>query len=176
MFTAKYVATAMSVACIVNWLCNFLVGLVFPFLNDSLGPWSFAPFCGILLAVFLFTWLYLPETHGSSVEELQEMVANEYSLSGKVDKSDANNDARRVEFVVAMDNLLGDVADREISNKNSDGSGTSGHHVGLSVSQSVSGKSYLTPTSQNINLFNSYQQGDNSNPVVQSIEVLKVGD
>lgn len=33
MFDAKYVATAMSVACVVNWLCNFAVGLGFPYLQ-----------------------------------------------------------------------------------------------------------------------------------------------
>lgn len=33
MFDAKYVATAMSVACVVNWLCNFAVGIGFPYLQ-----------------------------------------------------------------------------------------------------------------------------------------------
>jgi hypothetical protein len=37
MFDAKYVATAMSMACIVNWACNFLVGLCFPFIQQALG-------------------------------------------------------------------------------------------------------------------------------------------
>ena len=33
MFDAKYVATAMSMACITNWACNFFVGLSFPFIK-----------------------------------------------------------------------------------------------------------------------------------------------
>ena len=51
MFDAKYVATAsklpfqlisfnvslVSVASIVNWACNFLVGLLFPFISEALG-------------------------------------------------------------------------------------------------------------------------------------------
>lgn len=35
MFDSKYVATAMSMACIFNWGCNFLVGLLFPFIQVS---------------------------------------------------------------------------------------------------------------------------------------------
>ena len=37
MFDQKYVATAMSVSCQVNWGCNFLVGIGFPFINAWLG-------------------------------------------------------------------------------------------------------------------------------------------
>eukprot|EP01035_Chromulina_nebulosa_P019113 gene19113-24947_t len=74
MFDAKYVATAMSLACIVNWVCNFLVGLLFPFIQEMLGPYSFAPFGVVLLLIFLFTFIYLPETHGRTVEEIQRLV------------------------------------------------------------------------------------------------------
>ena len=77
MFDAKYVATAMSLSCIVNWTCNFLVGLLFPFMNSSLGNWSFVPFGFVLLATFVFAYSYLPETHGRSVAEIQRMVAAE---------------------------------------------------------------------------------------------------
>ena len=74
MFDAKYVATAMSLACIVNWGCNFLVGLLFPFIQQSLGAWSFAPFGIVLILTFVFTYTYLPETHGKTVEEIQKLV------------------------------------------------------------------------------------------------------
>lgn len=76
MFDAKYVATAMSIACIVNWACNFLVGLLFPFIQEALGPWSFAPFGVVLVMTFLFTYFYLPETHGRTVEEIQRLVGS----------------------------------------------------------------------------------------------------
>lgn len=75
LFDAKYVATAMSIACIVNWTCNFLVGLSFPFCQKYLGPYSFAPFCFILTCSVLFIYLYLPETHGKSVEEIYKQVS-----------------------------------------------------------------------------------------------------
>ena len=60
MFDSKYVSTAMSVTCQLNWTCNFFVGLFFPYMNDSLGPYSFGPFAIVLLLTFLYAWIYLP--------------------------------------------------------------------------------------------------------------------
>jgi SP family facilitated glucose transporter-like MFS transporter 3 len=74
MFDAKYVATAMSACIQLNWACNFIIGLVFPFMNQYLGPYSFAPFALILLITFVATYIYLPETRGTTPEELQEMI------------------------------------------------------------------------------------------------------
>jgi MFS transporter, SP family, solute carrier family 2 (facilitated glucose transporter), member 3 len=74
MFDSKYVATAMSIACIVNWGCNFLVGLCFPFVQQALGAYCFAPFGVVIIAAYLFTHLYLPETHGRTIEEIQRLA------------------------------------------------------------------------------------------------------
>jgi SP family facilitated glucose transporter-like MFS transporter 3 len=76
LFDAKYVATAMSLACIVNWSCNFLVGLSFPFCNQYLGPYSFLPFFIVLLISTIYIYAYLPETHGRSVEEVYRIVTS----------------------------------------------------------------------------------------------------
>lgn len=75
MFDAKYVATAMSLSCIVNWVCNFLVGLLFPYMQFMLGNYSFVPFGCMLMLTCLFTYGYLPETYGRSVAEIQRLVA-----------------------------------------------------------------------------------------------------
>lgn len=75
MFEAKYVAVAMSTCSQLNWACNFIIGLVFPYMNKYLGPYSFAPFAVILLFTFAFAVLILPETQGTTPEELAaEMV------------------------------------------------------------------------------------------------------
>lgn len=71
LFDGKYVTTAMSVSCQLNWACNFFVGLFFPYINKSLGAYSFGPFAVVLLLTFLFAWLYLPETQGTTPAELQ---------------------------------------------------------------------------------------------------------
>ena len=77
MFDAKYVAVAMSACSQLNWACNFIVGLGFPYMNKYLGPYSFLPFAGVLAATFMFSLTVLPETQGTTPEELAtELVRN----------------------------------------------------------------------------------------------------
>ncbi|KAJ8605323.1 hypothetical protein CTAYLR_002360 [Chrysophaeum taylorii] len=71
MFDSRHVDTAQSIACQVNWLCNFLVGLAFPSVNAALGSWCFLPFGVVLAATFAFVLHTLPETRGASVREIQ---------------------------------------------------------------------------------------------------------
>eukprot|EP01041_Mallomonas_annulata_P002850 gene2850-5605_t len=82
MFDMKYVATAMSISCIVNWICMFFVGLCFPFMDEYLGPWSFVPFGIILFFGLIYTYLYLPETHERFVSDtvITIFLVNENSL------------------------------------------------------------------------------------------------
>lgn len=64
--------SAMSISSTINWLSNFAVGLTFPTLSHVLGPMSFVPF-GIVLAIaFILEYLYVPETQGKTLEEIQE--------------------------------------------------------------------------------------------------------
>lgn len=81
MFDAKYVALAMSASCQVNWVCNFLVGLIFPYMNKYLGPYSFAPFAVVLLLGFIFSAIWLPETQGTTPEELQAELVKKNSAT-----------------------------------------------------------------------------------------------
>mmetsp|Transcript_6860 Transcript_6860/g.12223 ORF Transcript_6860/g.12223 Transcript_6860/m.12223 type:complete len:714 (+) Transcript_6860:67-2208(+) len=71
MFDAKYVATAMSVTSQFNWVCNFIVGITFPYINESLGAYSFVPFAIALVLTIFYTWIWLPETRGTTPAELQ---------------------------------------------------------------------------------------------------------
>ncbi|CAM9105512.1 unnamed protein product [Phaeothamnion confervicola] len=82
MFDAKYVATGMSVASQINWGCNFIIGIGFPYLNAALGPWCFVPFAAVLICTFAYTKLYMPETAGRTVQEIQRIVAGptEYDI------------------------------------------------------------------------------------------------
>jgi len=71
MFDAKYVSVAMSLASQINWASNIVIGLVFPFLVEWLHAFSFAPFAVVLTLTFVFAWTLLPETQGTTPEELQ---------------------------------------------------------------------------------------------------------
>jgi Sugar (and other) transporter len=52
----------------------FLIIIIRFSVFQALGSWSFGPFGVVLIFTFLFTFIYLPETHGRSVEEIQRMV------------------------------------------------------------------------------------------------------
>jgi len=76
MFDAKYVATAMSVSCIVNWACNFLVGVSFPTLHATYGAYCFVPYGIVLFGTLIYVCVRLPETHGRSLEDIQRLAAH----------------------------------------------------------------------------------------------------
>jgi SP family facilitated glucose transporter-like MFS transporter 3 len=114
MFDAKYVATAMSTSSQINWFFNFVVGLVFPYLNEYLGPYSFAPFATVLLFGFIFTAIWLPETQGTTPQELQaklikkneSVVYHNMSFVGdRVGGDDGQQGTLGDEWRIAMDQV-----------------------------------------------------------------------
>lgn len=69
----------MSVSCQLNWACNFVVGIVFPYLQEYLGAFSFVPFAVVLLMTFIFAVTVLPETKGTTPEELRDEIVRSLS-------------------------------------------------------------------------------------------------
>jgi SP family facilitated glucose transporter-like MFS transporter 3 len=106
MFEGKYVAVAMSYCSQLNWVCNFIIGLIFPWMNEHLGPYSFGPFAGVLAITFLFTLFILPETQGTTPDQLvAEMVRrNSKSMVYEVNEEDAG--AVDLEWRKAMEQLM----------------------------------------------------------------------
>ncbi|XP_050412311.2 solute carrier family 2, facilitated glucose transporter member 1-like isoform X1 [Patella vulgata] len=70
LFTQGPRTAAVSVAVLVNWLSNFVVGFVFPILQSAISDYSFVPFVVLLACFWLFTYIMLPETKGKTVEEI----------------------------------------------------------------------------------------------------------
>ena len=112
MFDAKYVAVAMSASCQLNWACNFVVGLVFPFLVKYLGPFSFLPFATVLLFAFVFAYYYLPETLGTTPEELQAALVkkNSATVYHNIDIENSYANPIDLEWKIAMNQLQQDEA------------------------------------------------------------------
>jgi SP family facilitated glucose transporter-like MFS transporter 3 len=106
MFEGKYVAVAMSICSQLNWACNFIIGLVFPYMNKYLGAYTFAPFAFVLALTFLFAMFVLPETQGTTPEELvAEMTRrNSKSMVYEVNEDDAG--AIDLEWRKAMEQLM----------------------------------------------------------------------
>jgi SP family facilitated glucose transporter-like MFS transporter 3 len=106
MFEGKYVASAMSLCSQVNWACNFIIGLAFPYMHEYLGPYSFGPFGIILAFTFVFALTVLPETQGTTPDELvSEMTRrNSRSMVYEVNEEDAG--AIDMEWRKAMEQLM----------------------------------------------------------------------
>lgn len=81
MFEGKYVAVAMSLSSQMNWFCNFVIGLIFPYMNLYLQAYSFAPFACVLLGTFVFAATVLPETQGTTPEQLTAEMTRSLSQS-----------------------------------------------------------------------------------------------
>uniref|UniRef100_A0A0W0G654 Major facilitator superfamily (MFS) profile domain-containing protein n=2 Tax=Moniliophthora roreri TaxID=221103 RepID=A0A0W0G654_MONRR len=56
-----------------NWLWNFLLSFFAPKIAADIGPLILMIFFGMLVFGFVYVWLFIPETKGLSLEEVDEM-------------------------------------------------------------------------------------------------------
>ncbi|XP_039611461.1 solute carrier family 2, facilitated glucose transporter member 1a [Polypterus senegalus] len=75
MFRQSSRPAAFMVAGSVHWLSNFTVGLIFPFLEKGLGPFSFIVFAAICLATLLYILMIVPETKNKTFLEVSQLFA-----------------------------------------------------------------------------------------------------
>jgi SP family arabinose:H+ symporter-like MFS transporter len=72
IFPTRVRGRAMAIATASLWVADFVVSLTFPVIADKLHEsfafWLYAGMCVINL---IFTWRYLPETKGKSLEEIE---------------------------------------------------------------------------------------------------------
>ncbi|XKL59246.1 hypothetical protein PGB90_000262 [Kerria lacca] len=61
---------AMSIAVLVNWMSNFIVGIGFPTMNAALDNYTFLPFSAMLAFFWIFTYQKVPETKNKTFEEI----------------------------------------------------------------------------------------------------------
>jgi SP family arabinose:H+ symporter-like MFS transporter len=73
IFPARIRGMGMSVAVFVQWLADFLVVLLFPWMLKHLGgAGTFALTAVMALAMIFVAWKMLPETSGKTLEEIEE--------------------------------------------------------------------------------------------------------
>ncbi|XP_066908050.1 glucose transporter type 1 isoform X8 [Halyomorpha halys] len=75
--------TAMSIAVLVNWLANFLVGIGFPTMQASLENYTFLPFSVLLAGFWIFTYKRVPETKNKTFEEILVLFRNNNGSQGE---------------------------------------------------------------------------------------------
>lgn len=71
--------SAMSLGSMANWGGNFIVGLCFPSMQSCLGAASFFIFAAIVVLLYFFVRLYLPETRNRDVVEIAALCRNGFS-------------------------------------------------------------------------------------------------
>mmetsp|Transcript_25050 Transcript_25050/g.34900 ORF Transcript_25050/g.34900 Transcript_25050/m.34900 type:complete len:610 (+) Transcript_25050:254-2083(+) len=82
-------ATAMGACSCINWVASFLIGLLFPALNQLLKSYSFVPFAVMTLLAAIFSYAVVPETKGKTLPEIQESMFS----GGNAKKGGAMSDA-----------------------------------------------------------------------------------
>lgn len=89
-FPSYAVGAASSGSLAVNWLFNFIIGLIFPTLLNACGPYTFLIFAGLSLFAFIFCWIFIPETKQKSLDDIGRQlgwyginVAEELAKKGK---------------------------------------------------------------------------------------------
>ncbi|KAF5963647.1 major facilitator superfamily transporter [Fusarium bulbicola] len=61
---------AMAITTSATWMCNFIIGLVTPDMLANLGWGTYIFFAAFCLLAFLFTFFFVPETRGKSLEDM----------------------------------------------------------------------------------------------------------
>ncbi|KAK4821516.1 hypothetical protein QYF61_021919 [Mycteria americana] len=80
LFTQSHRPAAYVVGGSLNWLCNFTIGFVFPFLQMSAGAFCYLVFCGVCLLVALYVYLVVPETKNKTFMEISHIFATRRSF------------------------------------------------------------------------------------------------
>uniref|UniRef100_A0A4W4G4C4 Solute carrier family 2, facilitated glucose transporter member 5 n=1 Tax=Electrophorus electricus TaxID=8005 RepID=A0A4W4G4C4_ELEEL len=91
---------AFLVAGSVHWLCNFTVGLVFPFLEQKgLGAYSFIIFAFICLVTLIYIWVVIPETKNTTFLEISKLFAKRNKVEIVLEAEDCELKVRGEEVV-----------------------------------------------------------------------------
>ncbi|XP_075921974.1 solute carrier family 2, facilitated glucose transporter member 9 isoform X1 [Petromyzon marinus] len=70
LFEQSYRPAAFTIAGIVSWLSNFILSLVFPFIQTALDAYSFLVFAAVCLGAAIFLYFVLPETKKRTFMEI----------------------------------------------------------------------------------------------------------
>ncbi|KAK2815765.1 hypothetical protein Q5P01_026232 [Channa striata] len=90
LFKQSHRPAAYTVAGCLNWLSNFTIGFVFPFLEISTGPFCYLIFCAICLGVAGYTFFIVPETKNKTFMEISQMFA----AKNKIQKEESTSNGQ----------------------------------------------------------------------------------
>ncbi|GKU08711.1 unnamed protein product, partial [Fusarium langsethiae] len=67
---------AMAITTSTTWMCNFIIGLVTPDMLSTIGWGTYIFFAAFCLLAFFFTYFFVPETRGNSLEEMDTLFGD----------------------------------------------------------------------------------------------------
>ncbi|PWY79474.1 general substrate transporter [Aspergillus sclerotioniger CBS 115572] len=70
IFNLSIRSKAMSITTSATWMCNFIIGLVTPDMLDSITWGTYIFFAAFCLLAFAFTFFFIPETRGKTLEDM----------------------------------------------------------------------------------------------------------
>ncbi|KAF4118680.1 solute carrier family 2 member 15b isoform X3 [Onychostoma macrolepis] len=76
LFKQSHRPSAYIVGGFLNWISNFTVGFVFPFLQMSAGAFCYLVFCGVCVGVAAYVFFIIPETKNKTFVEISQMFAS----------------------------------------------------------------------------------------------------
>ncbi|KAG7282586.1 hypothetical protein CRUP_018705 [Coryphaenoides rupestris] len=83
VFPHAYKPAGFTVACSINWLFLFLVGMLFPLIVTYLHSFCFVIFLVFTAATAAFVWFHVPETNGLSALEIAEAFRKMHTKAEK---------------------------------------------------------------------------------------------
>uniref|UniRef100_A0AAR2IXB9 Major facilitator superfamily (MFS) profile domain-containing protein n=1 Tax=Pygocentrus nattereri TaxID=42514 RepID=A0AAR2IXB9_PYGNA len=76
LFKQSHRPAAFIVGGSLNWISNFTVGFVFPFLQMSAGAFCYLIFFGVCVGVAAYVYFIIPETMNKTFVEISQMFAS----------------------------------------------------------------------------------------------------
>ncbi|KAM4615380.1 solute carrier family 2 member 15a [Polymixia lowei] len=80
LFKQSHRPAAYTVGGALNWMSNFAVGFVFPFLQMSAGSYCYLVFSSVCLSVAVFVFFVIPETKNKTFVEISRMFAKKEAI------------------------------------------------------------------------------------------------
>lgn len=80
LFKQSHRPAAYTVGGSLNWMSNFTIGFIFPFLQMSAGSYCYLVFCAVCLSVAIYVYMIIPETKNKTFVEISQMFATKEAV------------------------------------------------------------------------------------------------
>mmetsp|Transcript_2616 Transcript_2616/g.4077 ORF Transcript_2616/g.4077 Transcript_2616/m.4077 type:complete len:572 (-) Transcript_2616:155-1870(-) len=107
LIPSQFLGRVQSISFSANWTCNFLVGMLFPYMDKYLGAYSFVPFGVMLFGTALYAICILPETRGKSLDDVMRELrgdSHERVDSNSNSMNNNNNDDEAIALTPSYEN------------------------------------------------------------------------